>query len=304
MYARSSFSFCLIITDNYLIKQKSFINSTLDWRWTWRIMMIWSAVEWLAIVICIPETFQPARLRTKAVALRKKLGRTDLKAPIEMDDRSILQEIVGRLAIPFQILILEPMALLLCIATAILLGIIYMFFSAFDIIYAAHGFTSTQVGLVFIGQIVGVSIGSASQGLWNRYYSTAICEEATGKPAPEEHLRKGVAGAIMLPIVSLSILLFWQLALNHLFSSRSFGLPLHLIPPYIGAFLRLRQSFLESASFGLSRLHSLFSLTRTVQSRHPPWLQILSCVDPLLQDFLSLLVSCFPFGNDSLIIII
>lgn len=199
-------------------------------------MMVWSAIEWMAVFFYVPETFQPARLRTKAAKLRKE-GIMNARAPIELDQRSIIRVIVERLAIPFQILLLEPMALLLCIATAILLGIIYMFFSAFDIIYADHGFTTTQVGLAFIGQIVGVVMGTASQPLWNYYYSRAKCEEGTGKPPPEEHLRKGVAGAIILPIVShLTTTTFHSaFKLIHFLRSRYCGLPLPSILQCIGA---------------------------------------------------------------------
>jgi hypothetical protein len=39
-----------------------------------------------------------------------------------------------------ELLATEPMALLLCIWTAVLLGIMYMFFSAFSIIYGAEGY--------------------------------------------------------------------------------------------------------------------------------------------------------------------
>lgn len=96
-------------------------------------MLIWACFQWIALVFLVPETFLPSRLKAKAVMLRKR-GRVDVKAPIELDTRSIMRVVLTRVRIPVALLAKEPMALLLCIASAILLGIIYMFFSAFDII--------------------------------------------------------------------------------------------------------------------------------------------------------------------------
>lgn len=51
-----------------------FINFHTDWRWTFWVLVIWSAVQWILIVVFVPETYGPALLRRKAVDLRKRTG--------------------------------------------------------------------------------------------------------------------------------------------------------------------------------------------------------------------------------------
>ncbi|KAM0793435.1 hypothetical protein ACM66B_000880 [Microbotryomycetes sp. NB124-2] len=174
-----------------------FINEHLYWRWTWYILTIWAFVEALVVYFFVPETFLPARLKQKAKRLRKA-GRQDVKAPIEIDDRSI-PKVVGMSCVrPFQILATEPMALALCTWTALLLGLLYAFFSAFSLVYQEYGFTPQFVGLSFTGIGVGVTAGTLSVPFWNRFYRRA--EARLGhRPPPEEHLRKAMAAAVIIP---------------------------------------------------------------------------------------------------------
>ena len=54
--------------------------------------------------------------------------------------------------------------------TALTLGILYLTFEAFPLIFERqHGFNSQQTGLAFLGMGVGLIVALATQGLWNRY---------------------------------------------------------------------------------------------------------------------------------------
>lgn len=62
------------------------------------------------------------------------------------------------------------MALLLDIWTALILGILYLTFQAFPIIFGeGHGFDIQMTGLTFLGIGVGMLLSYATQPLWNRY---------------------------------------------------------------------------------------------------------------------------------------
>ncbi|KAK4055240.1 hypothetical protein OIV83_000521 [Microbotryomycetes sp. JL201] len=162
----------------------------------------WAFVEALIIYLLVPETFLPARLKQKAKRLRKA-GRNDVKAPIEVDERSIPKVVAMSCVRPFQILATEPMALALCTWTALLLGLIYAFFSAFSLVYTEYGFTPQFVGLSFTGLGVGVTLGTLAVPFWDRAYRQA--ESRLGhRPPPEEHLRKAMAAAVIIPAS-----LFW-----------------------------------------------------------------------------------------------
>ena len=58
------------------------------------------------------------------------------------------------------------MCLLLCLFCAVLLGVLYIFFGAFELVFGNnHGFNLWQVGLSFLGMTVGMLIGICSNPL-------------------------------------------------------------------------------------------------------------------------------------------
>ena len=124
-------------------------------------------------LICfgVPETYHPVILRHKAERLRKETGDDRWKAPIEVMQRSIAQTILRSCYRPFLLLTLEPMVLNLCLFSALLLGVLYLFFGAFQIVFAEnHGFSLWQVGLSFtgllIGELVAIGMNSFSKELY------------------------------------------------------------------------------------------------------------------------------------------
>lgn len=65
-------------------------------------------------------------------------------------------------------------------------------------------FSSTQQkGLSFCGLGIGIIIGSLCHPIWQRYYQR-ITDETGKRPPPEEHLRKGLYGVVLVPVS-----LFW-----------------------------------------------------------------------------------------------
>jgi MFS family permease len=128
-----------------------FINQHVSWRWTWWVDLIWASSQYLFLVIFVPETYTPALLKRKARRLRKQTGDNRYVSTLDKDDRTILQVIGVSCTRPFgeqsllpcllatgeannvflapELLSTEPMAFLLCLWTALLLGILYGFFS-------------------------------------------------------------------------------------------------------------------------------------------------------------------------------
>lgn len=162
------------------------------------------------ITIFVPETYHPVLLRRKAQRVRKETGNEKWHAPIEKMDRSIFQTIIRSIYRPFQLLILEPMCLNLCVYSAILLGVLYLFFGAFAIVFEKnHGFQLWQVGLTFVGLLVGMLAGISTDPLWHKNYVRLVQqrEQDGGEPGgaePEYRLPPAIAGGILVPIG-----LFW-----------------------------------------------------------------------------------------------
>ena len=129
------------------------------------------------VTFLVPETYHPVLLRNKARKLRKDTGDERWKAPIEVMDRSIAQTILRSVYRPFLLLTLEPMCLNLCLFSAILLGILYLFFGAFNIVFANnHDFELWQIGLSFLGILIGMLVGIATDP-WCVYNLRVSCAQ-------------------------------------------------------------------------------------------------------------------------------
>lgn len=107
---------------------------------------------------------------------------------------------------PFQLLFFEPMCLLICLLSAVLLGILYLFFGAFPLVFGkGHGFELWQVGLSFLGIFVGMMIGVASDVIWKKRYAELVRKHSkeTGienNSEPEFRLVATMVGAWVVPI--------------------------------------------------------------------------------------------------------
>ncbi|KAK4935548.1 hypothetical protein LTR10_023411 [Elasticomyces elasticus] len=188
-----------------------FINQFALWRWTFYTLLIWSGVLTAAVIFLVPETFQKVLLKQKAAKKRKDTGNVRWWAPIEKNDTSVLHTVLHSCITPCKLLIQEPMCLFLCLYSAILLGIVYLFFGAFPLVFINnHGFSLYQVGLSFCGLGLGIIIGAMTNPYWHKNFDKMVAklEAETGqqgiKPPPEFRLPPAMAGAILVPIG-----LFW-----------------------------------------------------------------------------------------------
>ncbi|EFQ30237.1 major facilitator superfamily transporter [Colletotrichum graminicola] len=203
-----------------------FINYNVDWRWTYYVLIIWAFALLVAIVVFVPETYHPIVLRNKAREMRKETGDERWKAPVEKTTKSVIKTIGISLMRPFQLLAFEPMVLSLDVFSAILLGILYLFFGAFPLVFGnVHGLNLWQVGLTFMGILVGMFLAAATDPLWHHIRSRLIAdlEKETGVEGasePEFRLPAVICGAFLCPIG-----IFWF----------GWSLHLHWIMPVIGS---------------------------------------------------------------------
>ncbi|EEA28078.1 MFS multidrug transporter, putative [Talaromyces marneffei ATCC 18224] len=204
-----------------------FINQYTAWRWTFYTFLIWAGVQLVALFFFVPETYHPVLLKRKAMRLREETGDQRYIAPIEKLDRSVAQTVIRSCYRPFQLLTLEPMVLCLCLYSAVLLGILYLFFGAFNLVFSeVYGFKLWQVGCSFLGISVGMMLAIATDPLWRKNYQrlernhmAAVGEK--GESMPEWRLPPAIAGA---PPVTIGIFIFAWTAYSHI----------HWIAPIIG----------------------------------------------------------------------
>ncbi|KAN0076102.1 Major facilitator superfamily domain containing protein [Elaphomyces granulatus] len=188
-----------------------FINEYASWHWTFYSLMIWSGALLASIVLLVPETYHPIILKWKAAQLRKETGNERYIAPIELTKRSVMYTILHSIYRPMLLLALEPMCLNLCIFSAILLGILYLFFGAFQLVYSnVYGFSLWQIGCSFLGLLVGMIVAILTDPFWRRNYARLRRNhEQTaaekGEYMPEWRLPPAIAGA---PLVTIGLFIF------------------------------------------------------------------------------------------------
>lgn len=186
-----------------------FINYHLHWRWTYYIMLVWAVLIFLAILF-IPETFHPAACAAKARKIRIETGDMRYWAQSETTHQSSPKTIGLTLLRPFQLFFLEPMCFCLNIYSAILLGILYLFFGAVPQIFRTnYDMNLWQSGLTFLGIIIGMAFSVLTNPLWILIRSRLVARhrEETGKDntsEPEYQLPPAMVGGVLIPVG-----LFW-----------------------------------------------------------------------------------------------
>lgn len=211
-----------------------FINQFTTWRWTFYVLIIWTGLTLIALIF-VPETFHPVLLARKAANLRISTGDPEYHSASEfaMAKKSVKTAILHSCYRPFQLLFLDPMNCLLDLYSALLLGILYLFFGAFPLVFGTnHGFELWQNGLTFLGLIVGQVIAVLTHSLWHKNYLRLVANakknatkgEENQKPEPEFRLPPAILGGVLVPIS-----LFW-------FGWTTYS-SVHWIVPIIGSIL-------------------------------------------------------------------
>ncbi|KAL3443846.1 major facilitator superfamily domain-containing protein [Aspergillus insuetus] len=190
-----------------------FINQYTTWRWTFYVLLIWTGALLVSIVLFVPETYHPVLLRRKAQRLRIETGDDRHLAPIEKMDKSVAKTVMRSCYRPILLLTLEPMCLNLCIFSAILLGILYLFFGAFQLVFGnVYGMDLWQRGLCFLGLFVGMVFAILSDPFWRRIYVKLEKQQERnggGEHQPEWRLPSAIAGG---PLLTIGLFVFaWSI---------------------------------------------------------------------------------------------
>ncbi|KAJ3846003.1 major facilitator superfamily domain-containing protein [Lentinula lateritia] len=182
----------------------SWIPQNTNWRWTYYTLTIWTFTQTLALFIFVPETYIPVLRKQKAIRQAEKIchfnGDKSYFAPLEKSEINLGQAILVSCYKPFQLVLYDRMALLLNTWTSLILGILYLAFQAFPIIFETnHDFNMQETGLAFLGIGLGMLCGLASQPYWNQVFAREA-EKNGGVAPPEARLYMGEVGGILTPL--------------------------------------------------------------------------------------------------------
>ncbi|KAJ5304658.1 uncharacterized protein N7443_004318 [Penicillium atrosanguineum] len=172
------------------------VQSSLGWRWTEYLTGIMGASALVANIFFLHETYPPVVLIQKAAELRrctKNWGIHAKQEEIEVDMRELLSKNFSR---PFKILFTEPIVLSLSIYMAFLYGLLYLFLTAYPIVFQKiHGFEKGVSGLPYLGLVIGEFIGGTCIILTQPWYNKKL-DANNGIPIPEWRLPPAIVGSV------------------------------------------------------------------------------------------------------------
>ena len=165
-------------------------------------MIIWAGIQWLLIVLIVPETYAPVLLRQRAKTLSRATGKYYIPKLDVGKDVRLSHQFKIALGRPFLLLTYEPIVLLLGLYQAVVYAILYSFFSAFPIVFQeVRGWSPGVGGLAFLGLLIGFMGGIGFQLLWaNPRYNKEVDKHGGLMAPPEARMPQGIIGAIVLVI--------------------------------------------------------------------------------------------------------
>jgi DHA1 family multidrug resistance protein-like MFS transporter len=216
------------------------VNSYLGWRWTEWLVSIMGFVAFFLDLFFLEETYPPVILIQKAKELRRRTKNWGIHAKqeeIEIDFRELITKNFSR---PMRLLVSEPIVLLLSIYMAFIYGLLYLFLTAYPIVFQGiHGMKPGVSGLPYFGMITGMLIAGLYIVLTQPSYNRKLAAN-NGVPIPEWRLPPVIAGG-----VSFALGLFW-------FGWSGYRADIHWIAPTLSGLLTgfgLLSIFLQSLNY-------------------------------------------------------
>ncbi|KAJ9668644.1 hypothetical protein H2201_001286 [Coniosporium apollinis] len=216
------------------------VMSDLGWRWTEYIVAIMGFLAFGLDAVFLRETYPPIILVEKAAELRRRTKNWGIHAKqeeIEIDFRELLEKNLSR---PLRLLFTEPIVFLLSVYMAFIYGLLYLFLTAYPIVFQGiHGMNLGVGGLPFFGMIIGQLLAGVFIVLRQPGYQRKLAAN-NDVPVPEWRLPEVIIGG-----AAFAAGLFW-------FSWSGYRADVHWIVPTLSGILTgfgLLSIFLQALNY-------------------------------------------------------
>lgn len=179
-------------------------SSYLGWRWNLYIPGMMGALAFILNLLFLKESYAPVVLVSKAAELRRRTRNWGIHAKqeeVEVDLKELMTKNFSR---PIRLLISEPIVLLISLYLSIVYAILYLFLTAYPLIFQGqYHMTPGVAGLTLFGIVAGIFI-VASYIIYDNKRYVRLLEANGGIPVPEWRLPP-----VMIGSVFFAIGLFW-----------------------------------------------------------------------------------------------
>ena len=244
------------------------INKSLGWRWTEYIAAIMGFLALALNVLFLQETYPPIVLVQKASELRRRTQNWGIHAKQEEIQVDLQELITKNFSRPLRLLVTEPIVLLLSIYMAFIYGLLYLFLTAYPIVFQQiHGMNEGVGGLPYFGMIAGMMLAGAYIVFTQKSYAQKLAAN-NGVTIPEWRLPPAIMGG-----VSFTIGLFW-------FGWTGYRRDIHWIAPTLSGLFTgfgLLSIFLQSLNYLVDAYLMLYVFLLRTLSFH-----VLSMIETLV----------------------
>jgi multidrug resistance protein len=177
-----------------------FLADAKGWRWVFWLLTIVAGFLTILLLLFSRETYAPVLLQKKVDRLRKETGNQLLRSKLDIG-LSAGDYFKRGIVRPFKMLLFSPICVIFALYISLVYGYLYiMFTSITEVFEQNYGFSTSTVGLVFLGLGIGSMAGLIFFSITSdRYLKKMAAKEGQGMK-PEYRLKHLPTGAIMLPV--------------------------------------------------------------------------------------------------------
>ncbi|KAK3940934.1 bicyclomycin resistance protein [Diplogelasinospora grovesii] len=177
-----------------------FLAEAKGWRWAFWLLVIIAGFLSVLMLLFARETYAPVLLQRKVARLRKETGNDMLRSKLDagLSPRDYFKRSIVR---PTKMLVLSPICIVYALYISIVYGYLYLMFTSISEVFTQYyGFTTSTVGLVFLG----LGIGSMMGLIYFSFTSDRAIKKKAEKDGqgmkPEYRLAPLPVGAVLLPV--------------------------------------------------------------------------------------------------------
>ena len=177
-----------------------FLSDAKGWRWVFWLLVIIGGFVSVMMFFFVRETYAPILLQRKVNKLRKETGNNLLRSKLDagLSPGDYFKRGIVR---PLKMLARSPIVMIFALYMAVVYGYLYLLFTSItEVFQEYYHFSTSTVGLVFLGLGIGSMVGlvffSASS---DRNIKKRAEKEGQGMK-PEYRLQPLPIGALLLPV--------------------------------------------------------------------------------------------------------
>lgn len=171
-------------------------------HWAFWFVAITSGASLIVLTWLLPESYGKTILYRKAERLRAVTGNDNITSEghIENSKLNPTELLIETLWRPLEIIVKEPVVLLIDIYLGLIYAILYLWFEAFPIVFLeTYGYTLVELGVAYVVTIIGVVIGAIIYlpYIYKRFTKKLLNNEEV---VPEVFLPISIFGSVLMPI--------------------------------------------------------------------------------------------------------